>query len=47
MEKWRGPSPFAKAFVAGKFLEALRDRFGNDQAAIPGQDDQLAIRENE
>jgi hypothetical protein len=47
VEKWRCPSPFAKAFVTGKFLEALRAGFGNDQAAIPGKDDQLAIRENE
>ena len=47
MEKWGGPSPFAKAIVPGKFLEAFWAGFGNNQAAIPGKDDQLAIRENE
>jgi hypothetical protein len=47
VKEWRCPGPFAKAIVAGKFLEAFWACFGNDQAAIPGKDDQLAIRENE
>ncbi len=43
MEEGRGPGPFAEAVVAGELLEAFPGGFGDDEAAVICEDDELAV----
>ena len=43
MEEGRGPGAFAKAVVAGELVEAIGSCFGDDEGAVVGEDDELAV----
>ena len=47
MEEGRGPGAFAEAVVAGELLEATGGGFGDDEGPVVGEDDELALGEDE